>query len=130
MRRDVFSFIPALGFSLIPSLSCPACLPALASVLSALGLSFAAERPYLLWLNLLALIAALVMFARRRRTAGYLPLAVASIGAAAIMVGKFLLVNSWIWWSGIAFFIVGSAWATSKQQVTISCAQFPNSTTH
>jgi hypothetical protein len=65
--RTVVGVVPAVGSSLLPTLTCPSCLPALASVLGAVGLSFIAEPRYLLWINLVALTVALVLLARIQR---------------------------------------------------------------
>jgi hypothetical protein len=62
--RTLAGVVPAVGFSLLPTIACPACLPALASVLGAAGLSFVAESRYLPWFNLAALVIALVLLAR------------------------------------------------------------------
>lgn len=110
--RTLFGVFPALGFSLIPSLACPACLPALASVLGAVGLTFLAQREYLIWFNLVALAVALVLLARTERKWISWPLAVAAFGAVTVMLGKFVWTASPIWWTGVGIFMLGSAWST------------------
>lgn len=117
--RTILGVVPALGFSLIPSLACPACLPALASVLGAVGLTFMAEREYLIWLNLGALMAAILLLARNERKWISWPLAVASGGATAIMLGKFIWSNSVTWWSGLGLFVAGSAWSNWNRRSKI-----------
>lgn len=113
--RSILGVVPALGFSLIPTLTCPACLPALASVLGAVGLTFVAQREYLLWLNLAALLAALLLLARSERRWTSIPLATAATGASAVMVGKFVWINSWLWWAGLSVFVLGSAWSSARR---------------
>ena len=123
--RTVAGVVPALGFSLLPTITCPACLPALASVLGAAGLTFIAEPRYLLWLNLAALVVALAFLARRERRLISVPLALAAAGATAVMLGKFVWINSWIWWSGLAVFMLGSIWSgvwrRRSNNVCINC---------
>ena len=123
--RTVAGVVPAVGFSLVPTIACPACLPALASVLGAAGLSFVAERRYLLWLNLAALVIALALLARGERRWVPVPLALAAAGATAVMLGKFVWSNSWIWWGGLAVFMLGSIWSgiwrRRSHKVCIDC---------
>ena len=109
--RTIFGLFPALGLSLIPSLTCPACLPALASVLGAVGLTFLAQREYLIWLNLVALVIALALLARGERKWISWPLATAGLGAAGVMLGKFVWGSSAVWWIGLSVFMLGSVWS-------------------
>lgn len=119
--RTVVGVAPAVGFSLLPVLTCPACLPALASVLGAAGLTFIAEPRYLLWINLAALVAALVLLARTERRWISLPLSVAATGALAVMLGKFLWANSLTWWAGLGVFVCGSVWSGLKRESNNGC---------
>lgn len=122
--RTVVGIAPAVGFSLLPALTCPACLPAFASVLGAVGLTFIAEPRYLIWLNLTALIIALFLLARSERQWVSRPLGVAAAGAAAVMLGKFVWTNSWLWWTGLGVFMLGSAWSGLRrrsQRVCTNC---------
>ena len=47
-RLQVVAMLPAVAAALLPKLTCPACWPAYAAVLSALGVSFVDYTPYLL----------------------------------------------------------------------------------
>lgn len=114
--RTIFGLAPALGFSLIPSLTCPACLPALASVLGAAGLTFLAQREYLIWFNLVALGIALTLLARSERKWISWPLAIAGLGAIAVMLGKFVWSSSLVWWMGLGVFVMGSVWSTLSRK--------------
>ena len=111
-NRTILGVVPAFGFSLIPTLTCPACLPALASVLGAVGLTFLAQREYLIWFNLAALGIALVLLARGERKWISWPLLIVVLGAAAVMLGKFVWSSSAAWWTGLGIFMLGSAWST------------------
>lgn len=110
-KRTILGVVPAFGFSLIPTLTCPACLPALASVLSAVGLTFLAQREYLIWFNLAALGISLVILARGEKKWISWPLVIAVLGAAAVMLGKFVWSSSAVWWTGLGIFMLGSAWS-------------------
>ena len=87
----VLGVLPANGVSAIPTLACPACLPALASALGAIGLTFLTKSEYLLWVNLVPLVLALTILFMKRRANGYAPFLLGTTGALAIMVGKFVI---------------------------------------
>lgn len=120
--RTAIGMVPAVGLSLLPTLACPACLPAFASILGAVGLTFIAEPRYLLWLNLAAFVIAWLLLARGERHWFSVPLGVAAAGAVAVMVGKFLWTSTLLWWCGLGVFVAGSLWSglrrTSKQVCT------------
>ncbi len=120
-RTDVAAAFPAVGASLLPSLSCPACWPAYASMLSAVGLSFLAESKYLLWLNLVALLAGLVVLFRRARTRGYGPFAVAIAASTLILLGKFVLISNRMTWSGAAILLAAFVWSGTHVQPAPPC---------
>ena len=69
--RTLAGVVPAVGFSLLPTIACPACLPALASVLGAAGLSFVAESRYLPWFNFGSLSNCLSSSREGRATMGF-----------------------------------------------------------
>lgn len=110
--RTIAGLFPALGFSLMPSLTCPACLPALATLLAAAGLTFLAEREYLIWFNLVALGVALLLLKRGEGKWVSWPIATAAVGAAGVMLGKFVWSSSAAWWMGFGVFMLGAAWST------------------
>jgi len=107
-KSEIAAVVPALGASLLPSLSCPACWPAYASVLSAVGLSFLVENKYLLWLNLFALMVSLMVLARRH--ASYVPLLIEAPAAMLIISGKFLWNSNPVTWLGAAALLAAFVW--------------------
>ncbi len=108
-KRMALGLLPAVGVSALPVLACPACLPALASVLGAIGLTFLTSRTYLLWVNLMALGLALATLFASRRTNGYAPLTLGTTGAAMIMLGKFALASNVMAWLGVVVLVFASA---------------------
>jgi hypothetical protein len=107
-NRMVLGVLPAVGISAIPVLVCPACWPALASVLGAVGLTFLTNRTYLLWVNLAVLALALTILFAKRHANGYRPFLLGTAGAALIVVGKFVLNRDSLSWSGLAVLIFAS----------------------
>jgi mercuric ion transport protein len=101
-KSEVATIVPALGASLLPSLSCPACWPAYASALTAVGLSFLGENKYLLWLNIVALLLSLAVLFRRTRKGSYAPVWIGVLAALLILSGKFLLNSNPATWLGAA----------------------------
>lgn len=113
--------MPALGASLLPSLSCPACWPAYASALSAVGLSFLGESKYLIWLNVVALVVSLIVLTRRARQGSYLPVLVGALAAVLILFGKFLLNSNPATWVGAVGLLAVFIWSTPKSR-SASCS--------
>jgi hypothetical protein len=99
----------------------PECLPALTSVLGAIGLTFLTRRAYLLWVNLAALMLALTILFMKRRANGYAPFLLGATGAVAIMLGKFVLTENAVAWSGFAVLIFASALATLGRRDATIC---------
>ena len=103
--------VPGIAAALLPALACPACWPAYAGALSALGLGALSSVRYLLPLNLVLLgvaLAALGIGARRRR--GYGPLLLGGAGTAGVLVAKFLLANDALVYSSAALLLAASVW--------------------
>lgn len=115
-KSEIAAVVPALGASLLPSLSCPACLPAYASLLSAVGLSFLGESKYLLWLNAAALLVSLVVLFRRARHASYVPFALGALAATVILSGKFLSNSNLTNWVGAAALLAAFVWSGTKSK--------------
>src|SRR5438093_556949 len=82
--------LPGVGVSLLPKLMCPACWPAYAGIVSALGLGFLISAKYLLPLTVafLAISTLALGFCASRRH-GYGPFWMGLVAAATILTGKF-----------------------------------------
>lgn len=103
--------VPGIGIALLPNLACPACWPAYAAVISSLGLGFLLSSTYLLGLTsaLLALLLAGFTYGAIRRR-NYIPLVAAALGAAAVVIGKFVYEEKAIWYAGSAILVLSSLW--------------------
>lgn len=119
------SALPGIGVSLLPKVVCPACWPAYAGVLSALGLGFIPlSTKYLLPLTagfLIAAVAALGFRAHRRR--GYTPMLLGVLASAAVLYGKFSLASNPVMYAGLAALIAASVWNTWPQQKRSCCIE-------
>ncbi len=103
--------VPAVAAALIPSVTCPACWPAYAALLSSLGIGFLPTSKYLLPLTLAAVAFVLAMFGwqavRRRRFA---PLMLATAGAVVLLAGRFGLQAESAVYVGVGLLVAASVW--------------------
>lgn len=117
-RRDL-AVLPGVGAALLPNLACPACWPAYAGLLSALGLGFIDYTPYLLPLTVLFMGLAVVSLGYRAKICrGYTPFFLGILASAIVIIGKFVLFSDLAVYGGIALLIGTSLWNSWPQQVT------------
>jgi hypothetical protein len=122
-RLQLASLLPAVGAALLPKLTCPACWPAYAALLSALGVGFIDYTPYLLPLTLVFLIVTLAILAWRPHR-GYAPLALGLFASAAMLIGKFFFDSDIATYAGVALLVGAStwnAWPTQAKAVCVDC---------
>lgn len=121
--RKSAAALPAVGFALLPKLTCAACWPAYAGLLSALGIGFFDYTPYLLPLT--AVFVAATLFAlgfRARNRRGYAPLVLGAIGAAVILAGKFWLDLDTALYGGVGLLVGASLWNAWPRMTPAACA--------
>ena len=117
--------LPGIGVALLPKLMCPACWPAYAGIISALGLSFLISAKYLLPLTVLFL--ALTSFAlafRASRRHGLGPFWLGLLASAVILTGKFYFDAEQATYTGVAVLVAASVWNTWPRraaQVSVCC---------
>ena len=120
-RLQLAAMLPAVGAALLPKLTCPACWPAYAAVLSALGVSFVDYTPYLLPFTLTFLAVTLGMLAWRPRR-GYAPLLLGVAASAVVLVGKFLFDSDLAVYVGVGLLVGASMWNAWPKKSVVSCA--------
>jgi len=103
------AFLPAAGAALLPKLSCPACWPAYAAILSSLGVGFVDYTPWLFPATAVFLVVTLALLAWRPRR-GFLPLALGLAASAAVLIGKFAYDSEFTVYAGVALLAVASLW--------------------
>lgn len=109
--------LPGVGVSLLPKLMCPACWPAYAGIVSALGLSFLSSTRYLLLLTALFLSVTLFTLGfKAHRRNGYGPLGLGLLAAATILSGKFYFDVSQVTYAGLGLLVTGSVWNCWSQR--------------
>lgn len=103
--------LPAVGVALLPKLTCPACWPAYAGLLSSMGLGFFNYTAYLLPMTLVFLVIVIASLAfRARRRHGYKPLLLGVIAAAILLIGKFTYDSDTIMYMGLGLLVLASFW--------------------
>lgn len=111
--RSTMGILPGIGAALLPKVACPACWPAYAGFLSAMGLPFLMDTAWLLPLTAIFLVIAVSVLAfRARRRRGYGPFLLGMVSAAVVMTGKFVLENDPAMHAGIALLVGASLWNT------------------
>ena len=111
LGRNTVSLLPAIGTALMPKLVCPACWPAYAGLLSAMGLGFINYSPFLLPLTaafFIVVLATLAWRANARR--GYAPLALGTAAAVMVLIGKFQFDSDAATYAGISLLVGASLW--------------------
>ena len=112
---------------------CPACWPAYAGVLSALGVGALMSETWVVPITVVGLavaVGALGFRAQRRR--GYAPLALGIVAAAAVLVGKFAVASSVSVYAGVGLLIGASVWNAwpARPESCAGCATTAAATPH
>lgn len=124
------AMLPSLGAALLPKLTCPACWPAYAGLLSSFGIGFFDYTPYLLPLTSVFLLLALgALWYRAEKRRGYKPLFL-GIGASLILlVGKFFYDSDIFMYIGLGFLVTASVWNTWPRKTAGENIACPNCVT-
>ena len=126
--KSSFPALPSVGIALLPKLTCVACWPAYAGLLSALGVGFVDYTPYLLPATAAFLLLTLVALAYRAHARrGYAPFALGVIAAVIVLVGKFALDSDTALYGGIALLVAASLWNAWPARTSAACEQCASS---
>lgn len=106
--------LPAIGLALLPQVFCPACWPAYASALAALGVGFVDYTPWLLPGTALFLALALAALAAQARQRGWAGFWLGLAGGALLLLGKFQFENEVVLWAGIAL-LAAAFWLPARR---------------
>jgi hypothetical protein len=117
------ALLPALGVALLPKLTCPACWPAYAGLLSSLGLGFIDYSPYLLPAMLVFIGVALIALGfRARQRRGYGPLLLGVLAGVPLLASKFYFDSDALMWASLSLLIAASVWNTWPRSANIAGA--------
>lgn len=120
--KQTLPTLPAVGIALLPKLTCAACWPAYAGLLSALGIGFVDYTPYLLPLTAGFLFLTLIMLIYRatdRR--GYGPFALGTVATVIVFIGKFALDSDFALYGGITLLVGASLWNAWPKRAVSPC---------
>lgn len=109
--RSALAAAPGLAIALLPKAFCPACWPAYAAALTAVGLGFLMQASYLVPITIGFLAVATLAIAHRaplRR--GYTPAIVAALASVSLVVAKFALESSAGTYAATAVFAAAAIW--------------------
>ncbi len=107
------AMLPTIMIALLPKLTCPACWPAYAGFLSAVGVGFVNYTPYLMPLTALFLaISVFAMVYRAKVRRGYGPFFFGLAATFTVLIGKFEYESDTTMWLGLAVFGAASVWNT------------------
>jgi mercuric ion transport protein len=116
------AMLPTVGVALLPKLTCPACWPAYAGLLSSLGISFVDYTPYLVPFTLIFLgISLSTMVYRAKSRHGYGPLLLGLLAGAVLMVGKFAYNSDAAIYTGLVILVAASLWNTWPKTQMANC---------
>lgn len=110
-RWSSLAALPAALLSLLPAVTCPACLGAYAGLFSALGLGFLVRSTVLeplLISTLLLGLASIVWSTLAHRNPW--PLALTLLGDFAVVVGRYALASQEMQWLGFPLILGGALW--------------------
>lgn len=111
LGRNIMPLLPAIGTAIMPKLVCPACWPAYAGLLSALGLGFIDYSPFLLPLTAVFLVVVLATLGwRANARRGYAPLALGIVAALVLLIGKFQFDSDAATYTSISLLVGASLW--------------------
>lgn len=109
--RGGLAMLPGVATALLPKLACPACWPAYAGLMGALGLGFLIQSRHLFLVTvvfLLAAVAALGFRVRMRRAYG--PFLMGAVAAVLVMMGKFAIESEPVTYVGVGLLIFAGLW--------------------
>jgi len=116
------TLLPTVGVALLPKLTCPACWPAYAGLLSSLGIGFMDYTPYLLPFTLVFLAISLsTMVYRAKSRHGYGPLFLGLFAGTILMVGKFVYDSDVAMYAGLVILVGASLWNTWPKAQAEDC---------
>jgi len=103
--------LPGIGAALLPVGACPACWPAYAGLLSAVGFGFLFKTAYLLPMTAVFLLIAVAALAYRAGTRrGHGPFVAGLAASGIVLVGKFVFASDAAMYGGIVLLVAASLW--------------------
>ncbi len=118
------AILPAIGVALMPKLVCPACWPAYAALVSALGLGFLISAKNLFIVSTLFLgLALIALFTQGRKKQSYRSFWLGLFSVLLILFGKFALDNDSIVYGGVLLLTLAAIldFLPQKKKTCLTC---------
>ena len=123
--NGILAAIPGVGVALLPKLTCAACWPVYAGLMSSMGIGFFNYSEYLVEITVVALAIALFALAfRAKRRRGYKPLMVGILASIGRISGKFWVDSSPLVYLSVGLLITASFW-NSWPKKNATCSACP-----
>lgn len=111
MIKRIITALPGIGAAMLPNVTCPACWPVYAGILSSMGLGFLMQgRYFFIVISTLLGFSLFSLVYRARTRRGYIPFILGILAAAIILTGKALSASNYILYIGAALLIAASIW--------------------
>ena len=123
--RGMLAAVPAVGIALLPNVTCPACWPAYAGLLSALGVPVLIGSAVMMPLTVVFMAMAVGSMAyRAKNRRGYGPFLIGLVAAATLIIGKFVFAIESLTYGGLFLLLVATLWNSwpKRRQAEASCA--------
>jgi len=123
--KKFFLATPSVLASLVattPVLTCPACWPLYAGVLSSMGINFINYTPYIFPVTIVMLIISLFsMVWKAKLRHGFGPVILGSAASALLLIGKFYIDNNVLFYGGTFLLIMASIWNVWPKKECPAC---------
>ena len=109
--KSSLAAIPTLGIAILPKLTCAACWPAYAGIMSSMGIGFFNYTEYLFPITITALLVSIFALGfRAEKRQGYNPLYLGIAASLATGFGKFYFESNPVTYLGILLLIFSNIW--------------------
>ena len=109
--KKLLAVVPTVGTLMIPGITCPACWPGYAAILSSLGIGFIPSTKYLFPLAVLCLAINLLLLAwDARKQRRYGPLVLAFAASSGILWGRFYFGWNTFAYGSAVLLVASSVW--------------------
>ena len=124
MIKKTLTVIPGIAAALLPNVTCPACWPAYAGLLSAVGLGFLMTGPYFfIVISILLTISLFSLYHKAGERRGYGPLLLGLLAAGIILAGKASGFANSVLYTGAIALIAASIWNRWPRKKSVSSAR-------
>lgn len=116
--KTAFAAIPGIGIVLLPKLTCAACWPVYAAIMSSLGVGIFNYSEYLFPITLVALLVTLMALGYRASSRrGFGPFYLGLFASIVAVFGKFSVESDPVFYLGVVMLVISSFWNSWPKKV-------------